>query len=502
MADLPPTSAIEIAELSSDQLQRKYQDFLRQNPRLAEQYKADLASASRELIPYNLHPNPIFIDEAHMRSLRSTSEALTSLIKSLPKRIFKNDPIEIANFYSLGGPWIASLALSEPNEIGAALCRLDFIRSREGFKCLEANLGSPGGWLVSALAPLYCKGPLLNRFLVDNRLRLSFPNTIRKLMLHLIEQIKCSAAYCSAKEINVGVSVAPADAKEFSPAAEEFCRSEYHAALTSVASSLSGDFCLCSETDLALRDGLVYYRGKQLHLLLETSRASRNGEWTYRAFKGGRVCICTGPAASILSDKRNFALLSEESDRGGFSDSEQKLIRSCVPWTRRVLPEHTLYEGELIDLPSLLINRRDKFIIKHARSSNGEQVFLGHATATPAWKQVIDHALIDGNWVAQEYVDSCVDSPSPGALNGNALECVWGPFILGKSYAGGFNRILTRGGYRQRRNREKKSLDFKRADWRNGIRAHSISESHNADSHVAIVPIFEVNPMSRVPNQQ
>ena len=52
-----------------------------------------------------------------------------------------------------------ALATAEPNGMAAALYRPDFIETARGFHCVEMNGGNPGGWLISALAPLYLECP-------------------------------------------------------------------------------------------------------------------------------------------------------------------------------------------------------------------------------------------------------------------------------------------------------------------------------------------------------
>src|SRR5215208_2274450 len=83
-----------------------------------------------------------------------------------------------------------------------------------------------------------------------------------------------------------------------------------------------------------------------------------------RAYAEGRVCFVNSPRCKPLHKKAAFELLTDEGRAGWFTPGEREVIRSCVPWTRRVAGRKTTHEGRRVELVEHVRRRRERFVLK------------------------------------------------------------------------------------------------------------------------------------------
>jgi len=122
----------------------------------------------------------------------------------------------------------------------------------------------------------------------------------------------------------------------------------------------------------------------------------------------------------------------------------RSLIERHVPWSRKLVDQETTFQGTKIHLLSCLLEHREEMILKYARSSQGEHVFLGKSMTSAAWEELVHKALAEGGWLAQEFVDPSPYYYQSGKHSGGPHDGVWGLFVCGGTYGGGFLRILPR----------------------------------------------------------
>src|SRR5690349_22063407 len=58
---------------------------------------------------------PTFIGSAKLQQIRRAVERVCGLVKSLPEKIFNNDPKKISDFYNYGDASLVELLLEPPN---------------------------------------------------------------------------------------------------------------------------------------------------------------------------------------------------------------------------------------------------------------------------------------------------------------------------------------------------------------------------------------------------
>lgn len=381
-----------------------------------------------------IQPWPAFVERRRIRRLAEVSIGLNRLIGAIPRRVFGNDPHEISAYYGLDSPEQAAIMLEPPNAIAEGLARGDFVLDETGWRCIELNVaGNLGGWQTSAIAERLVKIPAFARFLDDVEPPASVVNTVRALFGHVVRRARAAAP--DDDEVNVVVALSDEFAIDDHRALRAYVKSEFDAVCRALAPPCRGAVFFAHYADLALADDRIHHRGRVIHAVIE-SHMERSAEITATAFKAGALHLYNGPISPLLTDKRNLALLSERQDSGVFDDAERELIREHVPWTRTIAEREAGYRGERGPLPALLRRERDRFVIKRAHSFKGLDVVIGGSTPADAWREAVDRAVADGDWIAQERVESLPYLFQDGDYGCAPHDVVWSPFVFGDAYGG------------------------------------------------------------------
>lgn len=389
------------------------------------------------LIKYTPQSWPTFVDRSRVRELAQISVGLSQLIRSVPERVFANDPTRIARFYWLDEPFVQTV-LEAPDGIAGALSRGDFVYGPDGFQCLEFNITSNlSGWENGLLAQMLLSIGPIARFVRESGAAVSHRNTFHLMLAHALEQARRDGLIDRGK-FNMLVGTRAAEDTADDPQVSEFLNWQLQEMLQQYAPELRGTLSIRNYSDLEVRDGALYDGPRRLHSVLEWHAESVDSTdpAVLRCFKSGSLHLYNGPASLILNDKRNLALLSERVDTDLFSPEERRLILSHVPWSRQILPGETDYAGERTGIEDLLRRERERFVIKKARSVGGVHVVIGRLSSAEDWDAALATALAGGDWIAQEHVESRPFLFQSGEHGCSPHDAVWGPFVFGARYAG------------------------------------------------------------------
>lgn len=419
------------------------------DPRLLDPASFALLRERNPFPAYPLHPWPILLTPEESRSMQESSVALVALAQSLPRRFFGGDPARIAEFYGLeGGAAVADLVLGEPNGLAEAIFRGDYLVTPDGLRCLEINGGSGvSGWRVPSLGALYAELPALADFLRLHGLRLCYRETFYEILAHILGGLRSHPGFRGEAELDTVVAVRrdeDAAHRFHSPESQAEGVRLYAAALA--AAGTGGHFAFSDYDELEVRGGRVYRQGRRVHALFE-QHADRGalGRQLFGSFKAGRLALYSGPVTRILMDKANLALMSEHQDGELFDETERRLVRSLVPWTRRVLREETGYRGQRVFLPDLFDRERQRLVLKRGFSHSGKDVHLGRDTPAARWSELAAAALAEeGRWVVQEALDSVPYELLDEELGVVPHDVVWGLYAFGGGFRGGFLRVAPR----------------------------------------------------------
>jgi len=391
--------------------------------------------------PYPLQPWPALVDRARVAEMERVSTGIARLIKSLPRRVFEDDPERLRDFYGLASADLARLMVQEPDGRAAAIGRGDFLDSAAGLQCLEFNmLSALGGWEASLWAEAYLRVPMLARFLKEERLRVASRDTVSLLFAHAIVE---AAEIAADGEINVAL-VTPERTAAHGQHLEGWLAGRYAEELRRTVPGAAGALTVLPYAGLRERAGTLWAGDRRIHAAVELHDEGTAPQ-ALRAFRSGQLKLFNAPIRAILTDKRNLALLSELGESGDRLDpAERDLVRRHVPWTRRLAAASAVWRGREVWLPELALAAQPEMVIKQARAGRGAAVHLGAATPEPRWRERVELALAEGDWIVQERVEPLPYVHQHGERGWAPHDVVWGLFVLGDTYGGGFLSLAPR----------------------------------------------------------
>ncbi|WP_141588873.1 circularly permuted type 2 ATP-grasp protein [Myxococcus sp. AB056] len=400
-------------------------------------------------ITYALHAWPTFVEGPVARQMREVAPALCRLIKRAPRRLLGATD-RAAAFYGLPHEraHAALDALARTDDARGAIGRGDFIHDGTAFKCVEFNLtAGVGGWETAIHVQQVLAQPAMQRFAMEQRLRVRQPRTLRDFFSNVVDTVRRDLDW--EGECNIGILFSPSTMPEAGPAEQvsRFFTAQLQELLQ--PEGARGEVLLAAYGSVESEAGAhLTLRGKRLHAVVEYDARDRQAMAgaTYvaqaqAAFDARTVSLLNGPAQDVLDDKRNLALLWEHVTSPALSEAEQELVRRNVPWSCRVERTHVERDGARYLIPELLASQRESLVLKPGRDYGGESVLVGGTTSAAEWDTAVRKALDVGGWVVQERVQ-----PMPlHALGpeGTVVPhiAVWGLFVLGETYGGHFLRM-------------------------------------------------------------
>jgi hypothetical protein len=422
-------------------------DFVKAHPECLARTSFAALDRRDEFLTYPMQPWPTFVDAKFVEEMAAAAVATCRLVKSVPQRIFAADPDRLARYYALERDRAAMMAelLADRERVGGMLARGDFIHTGAGFQCLEMNVNANiGGWQVPILADLYRSVPLIAQFLRERSLRVGFSDPVRLLFEHLVREAQRTRV---VDDVLICAFVVPPE-NSGGAAVEAYASRELRRVLAAHPGALSGDAVFCAREELRFAGGRVSVRGRRIHVLLdhyEVPDAAVDRQ-VFACAMAGTLDLYNGPASGILADKRNLALLSQARDGGAYSAAERETIRRYIPWTREVKRGYTDYAGQPVRMDALLASRRERLVLKHARSAAGTDVYLGRGMGSAQWDALARRALAEpGAFVVQEYLESAPFVYQAGAAGCGPYDLIWGMFVFGETYGGACLRMLSQG---------------------------------------------------------
>lgn len=421
----------------------RFLDFADANPDCQMPFDRSSAGGEAWLITgsYPVQAWPTFVGPAALAELAEPTRRLSRLIKSVPERLFGLDARRIAQVFGAPDEKLLKVVLMRPNGIDESLARSDMMRTADGFRFLEVNTTSRlGGWQARLFVDAILGKPWMRRFLEETGTEVTYTNPLRSLLAYMAGRA-LDAGLDLDGEVNLALLVGDPAALPALAGLAGYFREEYARLIAETGRPKSGELILSFyDAVQETRDGLKL-DGRRVHAVLEFEEGLIKVP-LLRAFKAGLVHLYNGPVAPLLNDKRNLALLSEHEESDLFDAEERRTIQAYVPWTRIVRPGTVRFRGETSPLRNVLTAHRESMVLKQAVSLGGEGVRMGFETAPEAWETLVDQALQQGGWVAQERLRSLPHWYQTGDSGYGPCDVIWGLFCFGDRYSGGFTRVL------------------------------------------------------------
>ncbi|MCM8775187.1 MAG: hypothetical protein NC930_02365, partial [Candidatus Omnitrophica bacterium] len=213
--------------------------------------------------------------------------------------------------------------------------------------------------------------------------------------------------------------------------------------------------------ELKYRGGKLYHKNFKIHLILrrvafeEIVERLDEVQEMINAYRDHAVCMVNPLRSYLASTKALLSILTNPAYDHYFTESENKVKREYIPWTRRLIDAEDFYGRKKIYLVDFLKDEKESLVLKPSVNYGGKDVTIGCETRDDDWNAVIDKA-IKGDWVVQEYVNAPIMTV-PIVVN-QRLDFAYKKYnfnalICSGKYLGGFVRLsdesvvnLARGG--------------------------------------------------------
>jgi hypothetical protein len=390
----------------------------------------------------DLNPWPLFISRETDLYFKNTATQVFNLIKYLPKRIFNNDFSKMSEYYGFSREALEVMFWGMPvNQCENFVSRGDFIiDANNDLKCIESNISSNlGGWEIDFLAKTYQKSNCIAKFLDANNIKLLETNLLNSLFQHIktiTEKLNNSSSQCILNIAIVHSSHSSSESEFSKLIKDKYKRYVYE-------NKIEGEMFFCRHNDIEITYNIAFYKKKQIHCLLDLEESASFN--LMRLAHENKIVILNGKISSVIGNKLNIALLSEYQESPVYTEREKEIIARHIPWTRRLVDGETRYYGEKISLKNFVINNQKKLVLKKAISLGGIDVLIGSKVSTETWGVKVKEIREVKNgekWIVQEYVKPQEYWFQINADDVALYEVVFGLFVFGNIYAGGFLRLL------------------------------------------------------------
>jgi hypothetical protein len=415
------------------ELDLRFREMAKDSPEFLERAQFQGLDESSVLLHYRLQAWPTFLGAAKLAELKRVSVEVSRLLRTVPERILGNDPRRVADFYGLASPAFAEILLTPPTGTETMLARGDLIETAGGFRCIEFNFTpNLGGWDTTIITERQLAAPPTARFVESEGLRIAFTDTMGEMFRYVVEDLRRKGIIRQG-EVTIAFLAFPEEVDHVAAGLDYFNR-ELRRTIARMGLDLGGRVLACSGAQLAVRGSRLLLDDRRVDAVVEIN--GRSPAAIYRLFKGDLIGLYNGPMGPICSNKRTLALLSQHADTAGYSPEERAFVAAHLPWTRLVTPGEVEYEGEAHALVELLLARRERFVLKDGDSFGGSGVVLGKFATPEHWRETLDRALVEKDWVAQEILESLPYLYQSGEYGCSVHDMIWGPFVFGARYGG------------------------------------------------------------------
>jgi len=421
-------------------------EFVRENPEALK--RSNFRTLDSSSYSYKLQSWPTFINPQTKALFLDLGVKLCDLIKSIPARLFENDPQKIAAYYELPVNAVKlQLGGITPDHLTHMVGRADFTFSPGELKCLEFNITpNSSGWQLPEWESLYLKVPIIDRFLKEHQVKINNENYLGLFLDHTIrfaDHLSASDGNSRHPELNVALVMGLVNEKHYdqNPMLKNL-RELYQEKLSNKA--LTGNVFMCDYSHLQCIDNIVYLKGKRIHALIELFHGLVT-PGVMKAYTAGSIRLINGPITGLLLNKLNLTLLSEHEESDVFSSEEKETIKKYIPWTRKILPGENTFKGEKIIMENFLIANKGQLVIKPSIGLGGQRVYIGQDTFRQQWEELVNTALHQKNFLVQELVETPRGLYQLGEDGCAHYDTVWGVWILGPRYGASFVRALPGG---------------------------------------------------------
>ncbi|MGD2088419.1 MAG: hypothetical protein PVH61_19740 [Candidatus Aminicenantes bacterium] len=444
MDEMVVTPGIREAHQAFSDINLRFLEYVQNHPEWLDCNQfSKLVQWSDSTVIGTLQPWPLFISTRVNREFARASVSVFELIKAIPNRIFSFDPAAMSRYYQLPVEHLRHCLYGLTDKhITDFLGRGDFIFTPTGLQCIEYNVTSSLGGMQSPFwEPMYLQTPIFAQLIEDLQLKITLNNVIANLIQHLAEVNR--KWYPDEDDINIAFVIHDLKTLALMSISGQAKKIDqmYADTLKQKHGSLKGKVSFCLFEELIIKGDYLYYKDKRIHAVLDNFRAEIPIQFL-EILKKENVLIYNGAMSRVLSAKLNISLLSEHEHSELFTREERKIIKKYIPWTRKMVPGRTTYNGESVNLEHMVISRQDDLVLKPSQGYGGKGIHVGRYTTGNQWQEVVRQAFHEGNWIVQQRIEIQPLLFQWGEHGCARHESVWGFYVFGTSFGGIWLRVL------------------------------------------------------------
>lgn len=405
--------------------------------------RAGAAPSMVDAYQYDLSRWPVLVDDAFVGRFRALIDGFQPVVHKVLQAAFRRDASSTARYLSMPET-IAELFGECTEDPSALFLRYDIVLSDDRIRIVEVNAGSTiGGWQHDWL-----HGDI--RAALDRNAEVSSWNLkyrpVTESMFYTIADAIVRARGADA----------PCNILMFGYTDEGIrtygvgLQGALDHALARLGSGMRGTLVYADRLE-ELRfddDARLLCRGEVMDaaiLVMPEDRPLPPHIYMRLASSAiaGKLVMPDAPHQILIGNKLILALLHEPEAQAALTPEEVAFIRAYVPWSTTVGTRTAVArDGTPMPMDEMLMRDRNDLVIKKAFSLQGRHVVVGRYTDEEQWRRAIEHAIEEGDWLAQEYCkpDTFVSWCPIG--HETEFELVWGVFEMGRRYGGAFVRGL------------------------------------------------------------
>lgn len=306
------------------------------------------------------------------------------------------------------------LSLSLKPIMSSILARADIVRTVDGFKIIELNLGSQIGGMY------YASLPRLAGITQEH-------DALKGWSAHVVNRLDRNASMVFTDSV--------AGAAWMSPYCQQLSRE--------LALHTGVDTPLVDCEAFSYRGGRLYAAGREVNAIYswlsdhELHDGQARMQPLIQALQDGAANLLMSPLAPVFADKGVFAQLWQMHQENSLSDDQSAFLKAHVPFTQWL---------ERADM-AWLRSEQQRLVIKPTDGYGGQGVVVGCEVSTQAWDTLIYERLQQRE--RARHVVQVLALPRPQAVGIGRWDgtsgwadshVIWGAFVQGGEYLGAYAR--------------------------------------------------------------
>lgn len=411
-------------------LKAREADIVRAIPRFQDKLKKTCFRYGRFTIPTFYKPHIITPEQEQL--LKRIINATFQILNRASRLYFEEG--HLAHHFRIR-PEAAELIKIDPGySQSVVFSRFDALIEGQSLKLVEFNCDSPAGaaYTDQLEEVLFSEGPLEDFFKDYQLKRYERVQSILDALLQTYEEF---GGYETPQ-------IAITDWRHVRTTAEfQFLKSFFE--------SKGYKTTIADPRELKYKGGKLYHKGFRIHLVYRRvvfdELLDHLDEMTdlIKAYRDRAICMVNPLRSRLAGTKALLSVLTNSEYDHFFTESENKIKREYIPWTRRMTDAEDFYGRKKIYLIDFLKDEKETLVLKPASGYGGKDVSIGRETTDDDWNRIIDKAL-KGEWVVQEYIN--IPKISIPVVVNNKLDFEYKKFnynilVNNGKYAGGFSRL-------------------------------------------------------------